>query len=276
MNAQLSAVVLGVVEGLTEFLPVSSTGHLIVAEQLIGYKDAGETFTVVIQLGAILAVVFFYWRLLLSRLAELFTGKPLARRFWGRIVVACLPSAVLGLVFERTVKAHLFTPTVVAVSLIVGGVLLYLVEARRAGQRQAEIGLVPDLDSVTLRQALWVGAAQALAVVFPGTSRSGASIVGGLLSGMNRVTATAFSFFLGIPLLGAAGLYSLYKARHALSQIEGGTGAIALGTVVSFVVALLSVGWLLRYVSTNDFRGFAVYRVVFGLFVLLLVARGVL
>ena len=130
MNAQLSAVVLGVVEGLTEFLPVSSTGHLIVAEQLIGYKDAGETFTVVIQLGAILAVVFFYWRLLLSRLAELFTGKPLARRFWGRIVVACLPSAVLGLVFERTVKAHLFTPTVVAVSLIVGGVLvLYVMDS---------------------------------------------------------------------------------------------------------------------------------------------------
>ncbi|ULH14590.1 undecaprenyl-diphosphate phosphatase [Deinococcus sp. KNUC1210] len=276
MNAQIDAVILGVVEGLTEFLPISSTGHLIVAENLLQYKDAGETFTVVIQLGAILAVVFFYWRLLLSKLSELFQGRPAGVRFWVNIVVACIPAAVIGLLFEKKIKGLLFTPTVVAISLIVGGIILYVVEQRRSQMAHAEEQAEPDLDSITMRQALWVGAAQVLAVVFPGTSRSGASIVGGLLSGMNRVTATAFSFFLGIPLLGAAGLYSLYKARHTLSQVEGGTSAMLIGTVISFIVALLSVGWLLRYVSRNDFRGFAIYRIVFGIILLILVAVGVL
>ncbi|WP_425146571.1 undecaprenyl-diphosphate phosphatase [Deinococcus sp.] len=276
MNAQIDAVILGIVEGLTEFLPISSTGHLIVAENLLGYKDAGETFTVVIQMGAILAVIFFYWRLLLSKLSELFRGQPLAVRFWINIVVACIPAAVIGLLFEKKIKSLLFTPTVVGIALIVGGIILYVVEQRRSQVAHAAEATEPDLDSITLPQALWVGVAQVFAVLFPGTSRSGASIVGGLLSGMNRVTATAFSFFLGIPLLGAAGLYSLYKARHTLSQIQGGSSAIIIGTVISFIVAFVSVGWLLRYVSRNDFRGFAIYRVVFGIIVLILVATGVL
>ena len=276
VNAQIDAVILGIVEGLTEFLPISSTGHLIVAENLLGYKDAGETFTVVIQMGAILAVIFFYWRLLLSKLGELFRGQPLAVRFWLNIVVACIPAAVIGLLFEKKIKGLLFTPTTVGIALIVGGIVLYVVEQRRSQVAHAAEATQPDLDSITLTQALWVGVAQVFAVLFPGTSRSGASIVGGLLSGMNRVTATAFSFFLGIPLLGAAGLYSLYKARHTLSQIEGGSSAILIGTVISFIVAFVSVGWLLRYVSRNDFRGFAIYRVVFGVIVLILVATGVL
>lgn len=276
MNPQLSAVILGVVEGLTEFLPISSTGHLIVAENLIGYKDAGETFTIVIQLGAILAVVFFYWKLLIGKLAGLFQGRREAVRFWVNIVVACIPAAVIGLLFEKKIKGLLFTPTVVAISLIVGGIILYVIEQRRAATAHQEEGLEPDLDSITLRQALWVGVAQIFAVVFPGTSRSGSSIVGGLLAGMNRVTATAFSFFLGIPLLGAAGLYSMYKARDALSQVEGGTSALIIGTVVSFVVALASVSWLLRYVSRHDFRGFAVYRIVAGVVILILVATGLI
>jgi len=276
VNPQLSAVILGVVEGLTEFLPISSTGHLIVAENLIGYKDAGETFTIVIQLGAILAVVFFYWKLLIGKLAGLFQGRREAVRFWVNIVVACIPAAVIGLLFEKKIKGLLFTPTVVAISLIVGGIILYVIEQRRAATAHQEDGLEPDLDSITLRQALWVGVAQIFAVVFPGTSRSGSSIVGGLLAGMNRVTATAFSFFLGIPLLGAAGLYSMYKARDALSQVEGGTSALIIGTVVSFIVALASVSWLLRYVSRHDFRGFAVYRVVAGVVILILVATGLI
>jgi len=276
VNPQLSAVILGVVEGLTEFLPISSTGHLIVAENLIGYKDAGETFTIVIQLGAILAVVFFYWKLLIGKLAGLFQGRREAVLFWVNIVVACIPAAVIGLLFEKKIKGLLFTPTVVAISLIVGGIILYVIEQRRAATAHQEDGLEPDLDSITLRQALWVGVAQIFAVVFPGTSRSGSSIVGGLLAGMNRVTATAFSFFLGIPLLGAAGLYSMYKARDALSQVEGGTSALIIGTVVSFIVALASVSWLLRYVSRHDFRGFAVYRVVAGVVILILVATGLI
>ena len=282
MNPQLSAVLLGVVEGLTEFLPISSTGHLIVAESLIGYRDAAQTFTIVIQLGAILAVVFYYWKLLLAKLGGLFRGQQAAVRFWLNIVVACIPAAVIGLLFEKKIKALLFTPTVVATSLIVGGIILYVIETRRAAAGVAgaaghqDNGLEPDLDSITLRQALWVGVAQVFAVLFPGTSRSGASIVGGLLSGLNRVTATAFSFFLGIPLLGAAGLYSLYKARGTLSQVSGGTSALIIGTVVSFVVALASVTWLLRYVSRHDFRGFAIYRVVAGVVILILLAVGVI
>jgi undecaprenyl-diphosphatase len=276
MNPQLSAVLLGVVEGLTEFLPISSTGHLIVAENLIGYRDTGEVFTIVIQLGAILAVAFYYWKLLISKLAGLFQGRQAAVRFWINIVVACIPAAVIGLLFEKKIKGLLFTPTVVAISLIVGGVILYVIEQRRAATAHQEDGLEPDLDSITLSQALWVGLAQVFSVLFPGTSRSGSSIVGGLLSGMNRVTATAFSFFLGIPLLGAAGLYSLYKARNALGQVVGGTSALLIGTVVSFVVALASVSWLLRYVSRHDFRGFAIYRVVAGVVILILVATGVI
>ncbi|WP_407541166.1 undecaprenyl-diphosphate phosphatase [Deinococcus radiomollis] len=276
MNPQLSAVLLGVVEGLTEFLPISSTGHLIVAENLIGYRDAGETFTIVIQLGAILAVVFYYWKLLIGKLTTLFQGSRTARRFWINVVVACIPAAVIGLLFEKKIKALLFTPTVVAISLIVGGIILYIVEVRRAATAHQEDGLEPDLDSITLPQALWVGVAQVFSVLFPGTSRSGSSIVGGLLSGMNRVTATAFSFFLGIPLLGAAGLYSIYKARNTISQVAGGTSALLIGTVVSFIVALASVSWLLRYVSRHDFRGFAIYRVVAGIVILVLVATGVI
>ena len=276
VNPQLSAVLLGVVEGLTEFLPISSTGHLIVAESLIGYRDTAETFTIVIQLGAILAVVFYYWKLLLAKLGGLFRGEQASVRFWLNIVVACIPAAVIGLLFEKKIKALLFTPTVVATSLIVGGIILYVVETRRATAGHQDNGLEPDLDSITLRQALWVGVAQVFAVLFPGTSRSGASIVGGLLSGLNRVTATAFSFFLGIPLLGAAGLYSLYKARGTLSQVPGGTSALIIGTVVSFVVALASVTWLLRYVSRHDFRGFAIYRVVAGVVILILLAVGVI
>lgn len=276
MNPQLSAVLLGVVEGLTEFLPISSTGHLIVAENLIGYRDTGEVFTIVIQLGAILAVVFYYWKLLISKLSLLFQGSQAARRFWINIVVACIPAAVIGLLFETKIKSVLFTPTVVAISLIVGGIILYVIETRRAQTAHTEEGLEPDLDSITLRQALWVGVAQVFSVLFPGTSRSGSSIVGGLLSGMNRVTATAFSFFLGIPLLGAAGLYSIYKARHTISQVSGGSSALLIGTVVSFVVALASVSWLLRYVSRHDFRGFAIYRVVAGIVILVLVAMGVI
>ena len=281
MNPQLSAVLLGVVEGLTEFLPISSTGHLIVAENLIGYKDAGEVFTIVIQLGAILAVVFYYWKLLIGKLGGLFRGEALSVRFWVNIVVACIPAAVIGLLFEKKIKSLLFTPTVVAISLIVGGIILYVIESRRqevphASSAAGGSAPEPDLDSITLTQALWVGVAQIFSVLFPGTSRSGSSIVGGLLSGMNRVTATAFSFFLGIPLLGAAGLYSLYKARHTISQVTGGTSALIIGTVVSFVVALASVTWLLRYVSGHDFKGFAIYRVIAGIVILVLVATGVI
>lgn len=277
MNPEVQAVVLGVVEGLTEFLPISSTGHLIVAERLIGYRDTGEVFTIVIQLGAILAVVWFYWRELLGQITRLFQGRLEAWRFWLNLVVASIPAAVIGLGFEKAIKAALFSPLTVAVTLILGGVVLWFVETSRKATpaEDSNVKTEPDLDSVTLRQAALIGVAQAVAVI-PGVSRSGASIVGGLLTGLNRVTATAFSFFMGIPVLGGAGLYSLYKARNALGSIPGGSLALILGTAVAFVTALISVGWLLKYVSTHDFRGFAVYRVIAGALILVLIATGVM
>lgn len=278
MTPEVQAVVLGVVEGLTEFLPISSTGHLIVAERLIGYQDTAKVFTIVVQLGAILAVVWFYWKSLLEQVTQLFQGRPAARRFWLNLVIASIPAAVIGLLFEQAIKAALFSPLTVAVSLILGGLVLWWVDARRPGQDTgAGAGTpgAPDLGRVTLRQAAIIGGAQALAVI-PGVSRSGASIVGGLLSGLDRVTATAFSFFMGIPVLGGAGLYSLYKARNALGTVSGGSTALALGTAVAFVTALLSISWLLRYVSTHSFRAFAIYRVVFGGIILTLLASGVM
>jgi undecaprenyl-diphosphatase len=274
MIPEVQAVLLGVVEGLTEFLPVSSTGHLIVAERLIGYQDTGKVFTIVVQLGAILAVVWFYGRQLWDKISGLLRGRPTARRFWLHLIVASLPAALVGLLFEHAIKAALFSPLTVAITLILGGVILWWVETLPQVRASAQTTL-PELDSITLKQAVVIGVAQAVAVI-PGVSRSGASIVGGLLTGLNRVTATAFSFFMGIPVLGGAGLYSLYKARDTLGSVTGGSTALGLGTLVAFITALLSISWLLRYVSAHSFKGFAIYRVGLGLFVLLLLALGVM
>jgi undecaprenyl-diphosphatase len=284
----LNAVILGIVEGITEFLPVSSTGHLIVAERLLNFADPARTFTVVIQLGAILAVVFYYFGDLLSRVTGLFRGERVAVRFWLNLVIATIPAAVIGLSLESFLS-RLDTPLVVGLALVIGGVLLYALEMVRGRVAPAPAGTLaanpevvgnavpqPKLDDITPLQALWIGCAQVLAVLFPGTSRSGASIVGGWLVGLDRVTATAFSFYLGLPTLGAAGLYKLYKARDTLSSLPGGAPALIVGTVVSGVTAFLAVSWLLNYVSRNTFKGFAVYRIVAGGVILVLVAFGVL
>jgi undecaprenyl-diphosphatase len=303
----LQAVILGLVEGITEFLPISSTGHLIVAERLIGFRDPDKTFTVVIQIGAILAVVWYYRSDLIARLIALFTGRPNAAKFWVNLIIATIPAAVFGLGLE-TFLNRFESPTVIASALIIGGVILWLLETvrgRRASGSGSPIGSSSvesasvesasgesasvesasgesasgesasvEIDAITPRQALLIGLAQTLAVIFPGTSRSGASIVGGWLVGLNRVTATAFSFYLGLPTLGLAGLYKLYKARDALSSLPGGAPALLVGTFVSGVSAFLVVGWLLRFVSSHDFKGFAIYRVVAGAVILGLVAYG--
>ncbi len=269
MIPEVQAILLGGVEGVTEFLPVSSTGHLIVAERLIGFRDTGEVFTVVVQLGAILAVVWFYWRQLWENVTHLFQGSRRARRFWLNLIVASLPAVAVGLLFEEAIKGALFSPLTVAITLILGGLVLWWVDRRPQAVTQPE-RTEPDLDVITLKQAA-IGVAQAVAVI-PGVSRSGASLVGGLLTGLNRVTATAFSFFMGLPVLGGAGLYSLFKARHALGSLPGGSVPLLIGTVVAFITALLSVSWLLKYVSTHSFRAFAVYRVVFGALMLGLIA----
>jgi undecaprenyl-diphosphatase len=271
----LQAIILGIVEGITEFLPISSTGHLIVIEHLLNARDQSNTFTIVIQIGAILAVVLFYYKDLLARVLGLFRGQKGAVQFWLKLVVATIPAAILGLLLEETLSSF-DTPLTVAISLIVGGIILYWLETVRGKTPSAPEPHEPDIDNITLRQAFLVGCFQVLALLFPGTSRSGASIVGGWLLGLNRVTATAFSFYLGIPTLGAAGLYKLYKARDELSTLPGGGLALLVGCVVSLVTAFLAVGWLLRYVSKNNFKGFAIYRIVAGAVILLLLATNVM
>lgn len=273
MEPLIQAVILGLVEGITEFLPISSTGHLILVERLIGFSDPDKTFTVVIQIGAILAVVWFYRTDLIARVVALFTGRPNALKFWTNLLIATIPAAVIGLGLEK-ILSRFESITVIATALIVGGVLLWWLEQVRGRQLTGQESTAVDLDSITPRQALLIGFAQTLAVIFPGTSRSGASIVGGWLVGLNRVTATAFSFYLGLPTLGLAGLYKLYKARDSLSSLPGGAPALLLGTVVSGISAFLVVGWLLRYVSRNDFKGFAIYRVILGALILGMVAMG--
>jgi undecaprenyl-diphosphatase len=268
----INAIILGIVEGLTEFLPISSSGHLIVAESLLGFKDTAEVFTVVIQVGAILAVIWYYRNDLIKRILGLSSANM--QRFWLNIMIASLPAGLIGLIFAKKLDELFYHPVPVAVALIVGGIILWIIESRPSNHTQTTE--LADVDAITPMQALWIGVAQILAVVFPGTSRSGSTIVGGMLTGLNRATATAFSFYLGMPILVAAGLYKLYKARDDFSVVPGGTTALLVGTLVSFASAFLVVGWLLNYVSRNNFKPFAIYRVVLGVIILVLVATGVM
>ncbi|MFC4453116.1 undecaprenyl-diphosphate phosphatase [Deinococcus sonorensis] len=264
------SVILGIVEGITEFLPISSTGHLIVAGDLLRVpwdKNILSTFEVVIQGGAILAVVAYYWRDLVRQASTIGSDRGV-QRMWLGIVVACIPAVILGALFGSKIKAALFTPSVVAWALIVGGVLMYVIELR---PRQARTHRLEDLN---LPQAILVGLAQCLALLWPGFSRSASSILGGMLTGLDRPTATQFSFYLGIPVLGGATLLDFIKHRHELG--DAGLANVAIGFVVSFIVAYFAIGWLLRFVSGHDFKGFAIYRVIAGILILVLVATGVI
>ncbi|MCD0160932.1 undecaprenyl-diphosphate phosphatase [Deinococcus sp. 6YEL10] len=258
MNNTVNAALLGLVEGITEFLPVSSTGHLIVAADLLNVRDTGGTFEIVIQLGAVLAVIVYYARDLLGQ-ARALPERPEVRALWLGVVLAFLPAALLGFLFSDAITRYLFSPITVALSLIVGGAVLWVIEGRTFTARTTA------LTQVNTRQALIVGCAQCLALV-PGVSRSASSIIGGLLTGLDRPTATAFSFYLSIPTLGLATLYALIKGREALDGTQ--FGPLLVGLAVSFVTALLAIGWLLRYVSRHDFRGFAVYRILAGFAIL--------
>lgn len=260
----LEAILLGIIEGLTEFLPISSTGHLIVAEEYIQFRDTAKIFTVVIQLGAIAAVVWYYRVDLWQKLLGLFERRPLALRFWLNIVIASLPGGVLGLILS-TQQDKYAVPAVVAVALITGAFVLFWVDR----VRPVDVHQKLDIEKIKPRQALLIGLAQAVALI-PGVSRSGASIVGGVLTGLNRVSATAFSFYLGIPILGVAGLYKLLDSGGELSSVQGGWTSIILGSAVSFIVALLAISWLLRYVSSHSFKLFAYYRIALGLLILVL------
>jgi len=260
-------VLLGIVEGLTEFLPISSTAHLLIAADLLSFKDSiGGTFEIFIQLGAILAVVAYYANDLLAQARSVATTAK-TRHFWIAIIVAFLPAAVVGLVLRKWIKQVLFaSPSVIAWALILGGIALIVIELlpKRAITAQ-------DVEEVSFGQALGIGVAQVLALV-PGVSRSGASMIGGMLGGLDRRTATAFSFYLAIPTLGAATVVDLLGS---LNQISGSdVGRLVVGTVVSGVVAWISIGWLLRYVAGHSFVAFGIYRIVAGALVLALVAAG--
>lgn len=255
----LKALILGIVEGLTEFLPVSSTGHLILASDLLGFNDdRGKLFDIVIQTGAILAVCWEY-RCKIGNVVGGLRHDRTAQRFAINLTIAFLPLAVLGLAFGKAIKAHLFQPIPVALAFILGGVFILWAERRQHVIR------IQSVDDLTWQDALKLGIAQAFALI-PGTSRSGATIIGGLFFGLSRKAATEFSFFLAIPTLIAAGGYELWKERTLLNADD--LGMWAVGFASAFVSAFLCVRWLLRYISNHDFSLFAWYRIAFGVVVI--------
>ena len=256
----LKAALMGVVEGLTEFLPISSTGHLILAGALLGFDDAkAKVFDIAIQTGAIFAVILVYAAKLRQTVAAL-PHSAQARRFAVNVLIGFFPAVLLGLLLGKAIKAHLFTPTVVATTFILGGLVILWAE-----RRPTTAVRVQAVDDMTPLDALKVGLVQCLAMV-PGTSRSGATIIGGMVLGLSRKAATDFSFFLAIPTLIGAGAYSLYKERALLSLAD--LPMFATGLVFSFVSAWICVRWLLRYISSHSFVPFAWYRIAFGIVVL--------
>jgi len=262
----LEAIILGLVEGITEFLPVSSTGHLIVTQALLGLKgDAVERHIIIIQGAAILAVCWEFRKKLLHTAFSLH-NDAVSRRFLFNLFIASIPLAVLGLKFEKQIKAVLFNPVTVAIALVVGGVIILWAERRKHEER------VQTVDELTAMDAVKLGLFQALALI-PGTSRSGATIIGGLLSGLSRRAAAEFSFFLAIPALLAATAYDIWKARaeFAAADVE----PLIVSCVVSFVSALLATKLLLRFVSKHSFASFAWYRIAFGAVILITAYTGV-
>ncbi len=262
----LKAAVMGIVEGLTEFLPISSTGHLILANALMDFGGSAGTekakvFEIAIQTGAIFAVILVY----LQRIKDTVTGlgsDPVAQRFALNVIIGFLPAVVMGLLLGKLVKEHLFSPTVVATTFIIGGFFIMLAEKLPARYQTSR---VESMDDMTPLDALKVGLVQCLALV-PGTSRSGATIIGGMLMGLSRKTATDYSFFLGIPTLVGAGAYSLYKERALLSLAD--LPLFLTGLVFAFLSAWVCVRWLIRYVSSHNFMPFAWYRIAFGVLIL--------
>ena len=260
----IKAAILGLVEGLTEFLPISSTGHLILVSSLLGFAGEKEKmFNVAIQTGAMLAVIG-YFRVRILRTLRGLVRERSAQGFALQVIVAFMPAAVLGLAIGSWVKAYLFQPVPVAIAFIVGGFVILWVETRQA--RNPHAVRVQTMDDMNLTDAFKVGLAQCFALI-PGTSRSGATIIGGMIFGLSRKAATEFTFYLAIPTLIAAGAYDSWKQRDLLSMQD--LPLFAVGLAVSFASALACVHWLMRYVASHDFRVFAWYRIGFGLLVLI-------
>ena len=252
---------MGCVEGVTEFLPISSTGHLILFGELLGFLDGSQraVYEVFIQLGAVCAVIWNYRQKFWQTCADTLTGGP-QRNLMVCISIAFIPSIILGVFLGEVIKESLFTPNVVATAFILGGLIILWAESR------PHTAVVTVVDSISKRQALLIGLAQCFALI-PGTSRSGATIIGGLFAGLSRKASTEFSFFLGIPTLGAASLYSLYNARNIIGADD--VVVFAVGLIVSFATALMTIRLFLQYISSHSFAIFAWYRIGFGLLVIL-------
>lgn len=251
----LQAVLMGVVEALTEFLPVSSTGHLILTQHLIGFEGPpGHVFEIAIQLGAVLAVVVLYFQRLFGVVRGLNTD-PSARHFLYVSLIAFFPAIIAGALFHRAIKALLFNPITVCVALVVGGIAILAIEKKRPAAH------VHDIETMPFKTALWIGLAQCLALI-PGVSRSGATIMGGLLVGVDRKCATEFSFFQAVPLIAAATIYDLWSNRDVITP--EGMGLISVGFITSFIGAMIMIKWMLSYVTRKGFGVFAWYRIVVG------------
>lgn len=270
MIEYIKVIILGIVEGLTEFLPISSTGHLIVATAILDFQNnLNGTFEIFIQLGAVIAVILYYRRDLLHQVRLTPTNRNL-QVFWLGILVAVIPAGILGFLLRDWIKEVLFSPAVVAISLILGGIVFLLTELRPPA---AEEITTEDIVQVSIRQAFIIGLAQTVALI-PGVSRSGASIIGGMQAGLTRKAATQFSFYLAIPTLGGATLFELFTSIETITP--NNLIMLILGAVVSGIVAWLSIGWLLKYVSNNTFIVFGYYRILAGIIILLLVAAQVI
>jgi undecaprenyl-diphosphatase len=264
----IKSVILGIVEGITEFLPVSSTGHLIAASALLDFQSSIDgTFEIFIQLGAVLAVVLFYRAELITQVKTV-TQDMGVQRLWLAVIVAVIPAAILGFLFRDFVKATLFTPVVVAVSLIVGGFILIVVERWKTASQDTGLD---DMSRITRRQAILIGVAQVIALI-PGVSRSGASIIGGMLVGLKRETATRFSFWLAIPTLGGATIADLILSLDEIASEQ--VVYLLVGLIVSALVAWLAIRWLLNFVAHNNFIPFGYYRIIAGVALLVLAAGG--
>jgi undecaprenyl-diphosphatase len=287
----IKVIILGIVQGITEFLPISSTGHLIITSSLLNFAySSGGTFEIFIQLGSVLAVVAYYRADLLRQVRTVRRDRGV-QKLWLAIVIASIPAALAGFLLRDVIKDNLYGAegstnatglTVIAVALILGGIIFIVMERVR-GRRTSAVDVTAeadgtveraDLESITIPQAIAVGLAQMLAII-PGVSRSGASIVGGLLGGMNRPTATAFSFYLSIPVLGGATVLDLLLSLDEITSSESILSLI-IGTIVTATVSWFAIDWLLRYVARNDFTVFGSYRIVAGGVILLLAAAGLL
>lgn len=264
----LKAAIMGIVEGITEFLPISSTGHLILASELMNFwtKEKSDVFVIAIQMGAIAAVIYEYWTRLWGAATGMFTGEETGRRLGFGLILASLPIILIGLTFGQTVKEMLFNDIAVAIGLIIGGLIIIWIEKHPPQVRAQEV------EDLTYKDAIWIGLIQVLSLI-PGTSRSGATIIGAMFLGVSRKAATEFSFFLGIPVIIGAGLLDLYQSYDVFQTTQDWT-VLSVGIIVSFISALILIRALVAYVAKRDFMIFAWYRIVSGLLILLFAYTG--